>query len=212
MSQVRKLYKLKDMSRNISPHMYHMLPPIETPIFTILMDVFDICTLFNHPGDRHFEVDLDAYQEFMISIAYRLLSLDLTKQQQPYPTQESIYQIGLTIFMMTMFLQYGRRRLHRFTRITQLLKRGVEAHSLHEDKDQMLWLMVLGGIWMMDGVWDLDEHTGEWLPPLITELALEMGVRSWDDARARIVKYPWIHKLHDEPGRLIWEKVYLARE
>ncbi|PVI05439.1 hypothetical protein DM02DRAFT_668366 [Periconia macrospinosa] len=208
MPQIRLMYTLDytacDMNRNILNSRNH----IDEAILYILVDIFDLCMLFNDPHGQHFRMDLYSYQEVIISISYRLLALDYIYQHPTVPTTEITYQLGSIVFMMILFLQYGRRRLHRFTRITQLLRGVIELHFTHYDKDQMLWLMITGGIWMMDGVWTLDKRSGDWLPPLILELAQDLGVQTWEEARSRIIKYPWIYKLQDEPGKKIWDRVH----
>ncbi|CAI6310144.1 unnamed protein product [Periconia digitata] len=212
MADIRRLHKLQDSVHDLTtiPCIVQHCP--DTRLSTIIIDVFDTCKLFNDPHHQYFEIDLESYQEIIVSVSYRLLTLRHIHQQPLSSTPETLYQLGLIIFIMILFLQYGRRRLHRFARISGLLKHVLELHSVQSDKDLTLWLMITGGIWMMDGVWTLDAHSGDWLPPLISGLAKEMGLQTWDDARSHIIKYPWIYKLLDGPGSEIWERVLAFRK
>jgi hypothetical protein len=212
MAHVRQLYNLEYTAYTVNLNLPKTPYRIEDDVSNILVDVFDVCILFNDPDKRFFEVDLVSYHEVVISLTYRLLALDYIHRRPLVPSSEAVYQLGLLTFIMILFLQYGRRRLYRFSMITKLLKIVLKLHSLQSDKDHMLWLMIMGSIWMMDGVWTLEEHSGEWLPPLMLELIDEMGLQSWGAARSCIIKYPWIYKLHDEPGMKIWERVQESRK
>ncbi|KAF2876646.1 hypothetical protein BDV95DRAFT_602616 [Massariosphaeria phaeospora] len=206
MPQIRSLFQSKfktvDFDSTLTSIQHNNIEPY---LFEILGDIINVTSLFNDRQPSQ-EVDLFSFQEIFVSISYSLIEFDSMQDRKELSTTHASYHVGLTIFMMTFFLQYGRQRIMKFESITQRLRTVIERGLMDDKKDLMLWLMMMGGIWMLD---DADVN---WLAPKVRCLAQEMGLRSWDEVIIHIIKYPWIHDLHDEPGGIFWDRVHQLAE
>lgn len=168
----------------------------------ILLDTLTASDLFNnHLPNRAF--DLVAFQEMQVSIGYRLFQFSSLQSPKHECTVQAAYYVGLTIFLMTMFLQFDHRRMMDYELISLCLKDVLDGGLDRQDESGLaLWLTLIGGIWVSR---DAD---GEWLGPRLRREAQRLGLESWDRALDIISKFPWIHTLHDEPGHKVWNMAY----
>lgn len=167
-----------------------------------LIDIIDVCSFFNH-NLPNTTLDISLFLETQTSICYRLLCFhELGSPWSISKSIEAAYHTALTLLMMTMFLQYDRRRVMDYDLITRCLWYVLDDLSLDEDEDQLrLWVMVMGGIWIPG-----DDHM-RLLAPRIRATAQRLQLHTWDDILGSVTKFPWIHAIHDEPGHKIWQRV-----
>ncbi|KAJ4301484.1 hypothetical protein N0V90_003576 [Kalmusia sp. IMI 367209] len=173
-------------------------PSLNPRFLDILLDVINTSTLFNDLLSTH-RVDLYTFQEILVSICYRLFAFDAQRNTEK-PTIQDAYLVGLKLFMMSLFLQVGRQRLMEYDNMTCRLRGVLERGALDGEDELKLWLLMMGGVWILD---DVD---AEWLVPMAKEQARRMGLSRWDEAYEVLRKYPWIEALHDESGRTVWER------
>ncbi|KAF1964065.1 hypothetical protein BU23DRAFT_494060 [Bimuria novae-zelandiae CBS 107.79] len=184
---------------NETSHMLAQHSELDPRLQDVLGDVISTSTLFNDlPSTR--KVDLYLYQEIFVSILYRLHAIPFHPNPNLPPTIGDAYHVGLTLFMMSLFLQHGRHRILQYSNVTRRLKDVLESMTLEQEDWLRFWLLMVEAVWVAE-----DEGT-EWLVRMVGEQARKMGLETWKDARDAVLRYPWIGALHDEPGRLIWEK------
>lgn len=102
------------------------------------------------------------------------------------------------MFLMTVLLHYGTRRILDFGLVVQCFKSVVENATEAHNDNMTLWLLIMGGIWTshhpLDG----------WLEARIKIAVERLCILEWKDARAAIQKLPWIDILHNQPGEAFW--------
>lgn len=178
---------------------------LDPSLSDILIDITSVCKLLNH--DLHGRtLDLITFQNIQMSICYRLLQFRPLNEYTAMaasgpPNAEEIYSIGLTVFMMTIFLQYNNRRIVDFKRAFECLKTVASVEFSDGESDLGLWLLLIGGIWLTG------EQRVDWLAPAIHRVAQRLGLADWDAVFQCVAKFPWIHVLHDEPGRAVWSQI-----
>jgi len=201
MPEVQKILALKGLclNRNSTATLVG-LNRLDLYFHQILLDAMGLCALFNN--DLHnCTLDLETFQEIVISLCYSLLrfrSLNDSKQQSD---MQAAYHIGLTIFMMTVFLQYDRRRILDYNLIPLCLREFLDSRLDELEDEAILWLMIVGGIWISG------DDDREWLAPRTRMMAQRLGIDTWDEVRSSVSKFPWINALHDEPGRSLWNRL-----
>lgn len=173
----------------------------------ILVDIISLCSLFNNnlPNST---LDVNLFLENQTSICYRLLHFHPLGSHwpEPYDIIQAAYHTGLTVLMMTMFLQHDRRRVLDYSLITQCVWDVLEdSNSELLDEEFALWLMLMGGIWISVGV-----EVGSLLSR-IQSTAEKLGLVRWDEACIIMARFPWIHALHDQPGRELWGRAIRDR-
>lgn len=167
----------------------------------ILLDVTSLTSLINSiPADQ--TLDVNTFQEMVISICSRLIRFHPLLSSKGESDIEAAYHIGLTVFMMTLFLQHDGRRILRYELVSLRLKAVLDRGLDELDNDLVLWLMLIGGIWIAG---DADEL---WLVLRISRLGRRLGINSWTEVQGSINKFPWINAIHDQPGRAVWDSAY----
>ena len=171
---------------------------LDYTLHKILLDVYSVSSLFNHRAQDQ-SMNLVTYQEMVLSIIYRLIEFQPLGAPQRRPDLHAAYHTGLTIFMMTIFLQYQRRRVVDYRLTFQCLREVIETSVLRDHSELALWAMVIGGIW----VWDAPGR--EWLSLKLMGVVRELELQSWREARGVLRKFPWVNCIHDESGEQVWE-------
>ncbi|KAH8898898.1 hypothetical protein GQ53DRAFT_878165 [Thozetella sp. PMI_491] len=176
---------------------YNELDPC---LLEILQDVTSIATLFNNlPTDQ--TMDMYLFQELVVSVCFRLISFRPIQGSNDESGTEAAFHIGLTAFMMTLFLQNNYRRLIDYDLVTLRLKEVLSRH-LHElDDDLGVWLIFIGRAW----TW---ESTDEFWTRRIEEAVQRLGVTQEADILKSVKKFPWINILHDKLSRMVWASMY----
>ncbi|RYO75252.1 hypothetical protein DL764_010538 [Monosporascus ibericus] len=174
---------------------------LEPYLQDILLDVMSISSLFN--SDLSYRtLDFLTFQEMNYSICFRLLRFRPLGHAGQGSGIQAAYHTGLTIFVITLFLQHTHhRRIQDYELVSMRLREVFDSGLDDLDDGLVLWLMILGSIWTTG---DVD---GDWLLPKISSEAQRLGLKTWDDARDIICKFPWINALHERPGRAVWRQV-----
>jgi hypothetical protein len=174
---------------------------IDPALQQILLDVINICQLFNR---KHAAFGLEPHllQEVIVSVGSRLMRLHSLLEPPLTSPLESVCYIGLTSFMTTLFLQYGHRRPMKYRLVAQRVKDVVERGIGEEHSDTMLWLLFIGGVAGLDGVCHRD-----WLVSRIRRMARASGIEDWVSLRSLLGKFPWIGCHHDAAGKALWVSV-----
>ena len=174
---------------------------LDPDLHEILLDITSVTSLVkNLPTDL--TIELTTFQEMLVSICSRLIRFHPLQSLKQKSDIEAVYHIGLTIFMMTLFLQYDHRRILQYELVSLRLKDVLDRGLDEVDDDLVLWLLLIGGIWISSGT---DRF---WLTSRIMELARRLGLNSWADVHGYVSTFPWISTLHDQPGRAVWNSVY----
>ncbi|KAL7953566.1 hypothetical protein V8C34DRAFT_296612 [Trichoderma compactum] len=174
---------------------HHLLEPY---LHDILVHMMGATSLFNNGV----KLDLETLQEMILSIGYRLTQFSSSEEDRRLWRLQDSYHIGLTIWTMTVFLHGGRRQILDYKRLDRRLKEILDSDLEDHNPELALWLLILGGVWVLDGY---DEH---WLPSRIRLMAMRLNIRSWDKVYTIVGHFPWIHALHDDLGRALWDRAH----
>jgi hypothetical protein len=185
----RSLFQSQSRFSNMDPFLHQ-----------ILVDVTNICSLFNRKN-ADFRLDPDMLQEIIVSVGYRLVRFHPLCEAPPENRLEAVCHIGLTAFMTTMFLQFGRRRYLKYGLVAQCATEIIEINLDEGDGDFKLWLLFICGISVLDWA------EQAWLASKIRRVAQELGIRDWAALHRCLVKFPWISSMHDEAGKALWDSV-----
>lgn len=166
-------------------------------LYDILLDVISISLLFNclPPGQK---INVTTFSELVLSVSSRLVRFHSLSDPPLESATEAAYHIGLTIFMMSTFLQHDRRRIIAYefvsTHLKDIIDRGTEALG----KGLALWLTFLGGIWVLG---DPDTF---WLRQRVRGLVERLEINSWEEVQSLVSQFPWIRPFHDKVGLEVW--------
>jgi hypothetical protein len=198
MDEVRDMLKAKDLAldlqlaaskirhRDLDPYLYGILLDITS--FTYLVH--------NLPDGRR--LDMDSFSEIVNSVVARLLRFGEKSNQKLLSKTEAVYQVGLTIFMMTIFLQYDARRIQRYDLVAQHFKTLLELGLSEVDPELVLWFVFMGGIWTSD---DTDRT---WLFSRAHAITNQLGISTWSEVLDFVKLFPWISAIHDQLAFTLW--------
>lgn len=179
---------------------YNQVPICLQDIFS---DVMGFCALLN-TQTRTLVLDFLGFEEVLMSICYRLLNFRSLNESRKSSDLQTIYHVGLIVFMMTTFLQFNRHRIMNH-RLLSLCIRDVLDTEVHGgDDDLNFWFMIIGGIWISDSIED------DWLHQRIRRMAVRRRIDRWDEARHVLCMFPWVNTLHDQPGYKLWNEMQKA--
>jgi hypothetical protein len=174
---------------------------IDSYLYDILLDVMSFTAKINQ-GENLSVFDTSTYYEVLLSVCCRLIRFQPLDTPRHGSHIETVYHIGLTIFMMTLFLQHDARRVIHFPLVSRHLKEVLLCEPFHEDDNGLfIWVMFIGGIWILP---DPDES---WLLSKLRDLVRQLKIKDYQGVLQYIDDFPWINGMHDELGQSIWDMV-----
>ncbi|KAF4950070.1 hypothetical protein FSARC_13304 [Fusarium sarcochroum] len=158
----------------------------------VFKDLRDFSTLANRLAPGTQKLKPEAFQEIMLSIQYRLLTLDYSDES---PIQEAI-RIGLLAYESTIFLQIQGKKLNS-DEFSHRLRASIQAIPVQGEATAniKLWLLLIGSMMVFDS-------TEDWLVQSIQNLT---GRQTWAEVRERVKEIVWIDVAHDMSGREAYE-------
>ena len=174
---------------------------LDPNLYEILLDVKSLTSLFNNIL-ADLTIDLNTFHEMLVSICCRLIRFHPLQSPRQESNIDAVYHIGLTVFMITLFLQYGGRQTSPYELVSLRLRDVLDGELNELDDDLVLWLMFVGSIWVSGGT------DGSWIISKIRRLARRLGINSWAKVQRSVSTFPWISALHDQLGRIVWNSVY----
>lgn len=175
---------------NLSPCLHGVL--IDAISFSNLLDVT--------PKSR--EIDLYTFSDLLHSMCYRLIRLHPLDSATLLGGEEDAYHIGLTLFVMTLFMQYDHKRILRCDLVSTRCQRVLDRELGELDDDVLLWLALMGGLWIDK---DPDKTQNNFK---IKILASNMGISTWSEVRAVISPFPWVKAIHETPSFDVWNSAF----
>ena len=181
---------------------FHELDP---RLHDVLSDLMGLCWFVNHhPQQPQFAFLL--FEEIFVSVCYRLLQFRTLNESRIQRDSQTEYHLGLLLFMVGSCFQMKGKRIVDFRLVSMCFKEFLDSELVLLGNDSTLWLMVLGGMC------SLGEDDMDWIAGKIRQLAQARGIHSWEDAQSSICRFPWIHAVHDQSGRELWNRVLYSRQ
>jgi hypothetical protein len=148
-------------------------------------------------------LNLLEFQEVLVSISYRLLGFSTMKESRLKGDIQSAYNIGLSLFMISIYFHNKQDRMARPGLITALAKEVIGSMLDDHEDEFTLWLLILGGI-------SVPANDGrEWMVEKLRDQASMLGIMTWEQAKDSLASFPWMNAIHDEPSRKLWDEVRL---
>ena len=169
----------------------------------LMFSVVNFASLLNG-REREGRTKLDplSYTETLVSLLYRLIEVAPLGQPRsmsggPY---DDVAHLAMLAFMTTLLPKYGRDDFCYL--LSDRLESAIQnLHVTSADTQDsgfslLLWTLFIGGV----SVLERKDH--RWL---ILETCERLDLYDWPAVRCQLCEFPWIHTLHDVPGRCLWE-------
>ncbi|KAH7144929.1 hypothetical protein DER46DRAFT_85531 [Fusarium sp. MPI-SDFR-AT-0072] len=165
-------------------------------------DTMGLCRLFNQHMDEK-PLNLLEFQEVLVSICYRLLGFRTINESRFKQDIQSAYHIGLSLFMISIYFHNKQDRMARPGLVTALVKEVIGSMPNDHEVEFAFWLLIVGGI-------SVPANDGRgWIVEKLREQASILGIMTWEQAKDRLSRFPWMDAIHDEPSRKLWDEVRL---
>lgn len=168
-----------------------------------MLSVVSFASLLNG-REREGRTKLDplSYTETIVSLLYRLI--EVAPLGQPRSMSAGLYDdvahLAMLAFMTTLLPEYGRddsKHLLSGRLESAIQDLYVTATDTQDSRfSLLLWTLFIGGVSILKRK---DHH---WL---ILETCERLDLHDWPAVRRQLCGFPWIHALHDVPGRCLWE-------
>lgn len=164
-----------------------------------MLDLVVFATILNDCSDAT-KVSPWDYTETTTSLIYRLLDEELSCQARG--DQDDLARLAMLAFMTTFLPQYCRNNFSCTPLGSRLLVaiHLSETRALEDELPLLLWAIFMGSMSVLKG------HDDGWWLGAIRNISQRLGLLEWPSVRDQLTVFPWIHSLHDHPGRSLWER------
>jgi hypothetical protein len=171
---------------------------------SIMLSVVSFAGLLNG-RERKGRTKLDplSYTETIVSLLYRLI--EVAPLRQPRPLLGGLYDdvthLAMLAFMTTLLPEYGHND-SSYLLLSDSLESAIQnlhftsAETQDSGSSLLLWALYIGGV----SVLKRKDH--RWL---ILDTCERLDLHDWPAVLRQLCGFPWIHTLHDVPGRSLWE-------
>lgn len=175
---------------------------LSSGIQNLLIDINTFAWLLNLAnGRRGPRLNAYAFHDTIILLGYRLIAT--RPMNGPYTSRvEKAAHMGLMAFIMSFFRKIdGRIMQHPL--LYEIARLATRDYFEDEQKNQelLLWILFIGGV----SIFRLSDDA--WLFPEITQIMCALDLRTWEGVSQKLVKFPWVHAVHDKSGRALWYRL-----
>ncbi|KAH8680749.1 hypothetical protein BX600DRAFT_504504 [Xylariales sp. PMI_506] len=170
---------------------------LDPALAAILLDMMKVSTIYRR-YPYNIKVGVITFQEILVSFCSRLNHFHQMPGHQLESKLDSAMFIGMTVFTMSLFLRHDHRRILHYKPVTDYLKMVVNTGSDSSHNELILWLLLIGGIWLYE------DDKESWILSELRTFSRRMGSKSWDEIHTTIIKFPWVERVHDEAGLDVW--------
>lgn len=179
------------------------LPNITARLSRIMLGVVSFASLLNG-GERGGRTKLDplSYTETLVSLLYRLI--EVAPLGQPRSTlggpYDNVLHLAMLAFMTTLLPKYCRDDSSNL--LSDRLESAIQDLHITSAVTQdsalslLLWTLFIRGV----SKFKCKDHRS-----LIVETCERLDLCDWPAVRNQLCVFPWVHTLHDVPGRCLWE-------
>jgi hypothetical protein len=145
----------------------------------------------------------------LLILGYRLVGISPLAGPRPHDHLIDTIHLGLAAFMVT-FLRRLDRKIAEMPLLSSVARTAVDnlyygEKRAQEDQEALLWFLFLGAVSVFRGM----DHSS-WLVLKARQTMNALNLSSWGDVQEVLVKFPWVHTLHDKAGRELWSRCSLA--
>lgn len=195
---------------NITSDSFHvmeeLLPSAAPKLSRVIIDVASFAMLLNSK-EKAGRTKLDPlnFSTTIISLLYRLIEVAPLKQPRSAPAvlYDDVASLAMLAFLTTLLPEYGREQ-SSYPLLSNRLESTINNfHATCADKSSLLLLWSL----FITGISILNPKHHLWLLRDILQVCEQQDLHDWPTVRHQLLKFPWIHTLHDIPGQILWEDV-----
>lgn len=177
------------------------LPGTASRLASILLSLGSFAThLNNRESEGRLKLDPLTYMEIMVSLLYRLIEFSPLGQSLAMSggLYDDMIHLAMLAFMTTLLPKYGDECSSPLLsdRLDSAIHNVTAVGTLYSGSSLLLWALFIGGI----SVLKCKDHRSS-----ILETCERLNLQDWSAVHRQLCRFPWIHALHDVPGRCLWD-------
>ena len=170
---------------------------------SVMLSVMSFASLLNgREREERTKLDPLSYTETLVWLLYRLVEVSPLRKHHSVSDglDFDVAHLATLAFMTTLLPKYGRDDSNH--PVADRLESTIQdLHVASTDTQDsglslLLWTLFIGGLSVLKG----KDHRC-----LILETCKRLKLHDWPAIRRQLCGFPWIHTLHDLPGRRLWE-------
>ncbi|PMD31034.1 hypothetical protein L207DRAFT_591968 [Hyaloscypha variabilis F] len=167
----------------------------------VLSDILILAYVLNNHEKVPMKLNAYSYQQIVILVSYRLIQISQLATPRLTSDLENMIHLALTAFTTTLFLGFGSVALKALL-LVKLLRELAQRFQAHDAETQkvLLWVLFMGRASVFNDLGDW------WIVPKIREICIDLNLRTWEDVRNILSRFPWVGSVHGQSGRSLWEK------
>lgn len=166
-------------------------------LVNVWLDLREFTMAVNLAHQTQREISSDLFQEALISVQYRLLHLSYNAHDNHETLRAAMLAFSSIVLFETPDLTEPRRHLViNLQRILQSIQGDTDTKWLKIT----LWLVF---IYRASGLGSPDDS---WLDDLWLKTTLSLGLTTWTETRELIKGFLWLDAVHDEAGKLYFNR------
>lgn len=178
---------------------YFPIQDVQVDLTTIAIEVERFARLLNNvkEGRKLCQFQFSQHTNHLI---HRLLKTIPLRSCGDLARLDSMLYLGLLALMTTLLNDYGSHR-NQYDMLASKLRIAIRYFvPLTEWEEALvLWVSLLAGISI------LQLNDDGWLLPSLKTRCLSLGLETWEQLILRLGALPWVHSLHGDPGRRLFE-------
>nr|BDX35612.1 transcription factor StrL [Stachybotrys sp.] len=166
----------------------------------LAIDVIKTTQLFNNFFHAPM-VSWDDYTNIILSLIYQCIRIEQNEAYALDDVQRGWFY-GFLAFSVSFLFHFGRRRMLCYPTLSSNIRRLVKKLSGDSSCPDilLLWLPLISGSSICK-----EESDYQWIFPTMANASRAMGLKSWEDVIEELQGVPWVHLLHGEAGKRMWE-------
>ena len=158
----------------------------------------NFCKVINLATESEQRISIGTFLDTMTSVMYRLIDMHFDVS-----SSNEVIRLGLLCFCCSVFLHWQHLRVSYGELVATSRKcfHDLTAQHVQLPPPLTLWILVIASVSIFNG------HDDEWLTALLCETARTSKVLSWSQMQDAMVANLWIHLIHDEKGKCVFNAI-----
>jgi hypothetical protein len=166
----------------------------------VLSDILILAYVLNNHEKVLIKLNAYSCQQIVILVSYRLIQISQLVTPRLTRNLENMIHLALTAFTTTLSLGFGSAAL-KAPLLVKLLRELAQEFQAHDAETQkvFLWVLFIGRASVFNDLCDW------WIVPKIREIHIDLNLRTWEDVRKILSRFPWVDSVHGQSGRALRE-------
>lgn len=174
------------------------VPGIRSDLLAVAGDIEQFSQRLD--GIRDDRMDQLQFTQQTHRLIHRLLHITPLNPCDQLDRLERVLYLGLLSLMVTLLHDYGSHH-NRYDVLAAKMREALQSFVPVTAWEEVfaLWVALVGGISVLRSCDD------EWLLPYLEARCESLGLETWSQFAWKFGEFPWVHILHGEPGKRLFE-------